>query len=232
MGPIDLPEPADLHVRLSARHPLDWGDPIPTTAEISAAYGADLTARTLQLLSKAAAVEPDITEAVMSAIGVEAEAYHLENRLKSPQSLARKLARFEDYRRSRSVPDDILRYTAAVKHPEELTKAAVRTIDRLTNDNWQMADAHHSYVDGSRYKGLHTHLRSLGELVEVQVALHRVDRDQGAYDDAVRDRARPRAGSSGTRRGSEGMHRPVRSNDAPCRHRRSPGTRRRESERH
>lgn len=35
-GRIDLPEPADLHARLSDRHPLDWGDPIPTRAEISA----------------------------------------------------------------------------------------------------------------------------------------------------------------------------------------------------
>ncbi|TDW19376.1 hypothetical protein [Kribbella kalugense] len=202
-GPIDLPEPADLYARLTARRPLDWGDPIPTKAQISAEYGAEPTARSLHLLSKAAAVEPDITEAVISAIGVEAEAYHLENRLKSPQSLARKLVRFEEYyRRPSSVPDDILRYTAAVKHPDELTKAAVRTIDRLTNNNWQMADAHHSYVDGSRYKGVHTHLRSLGELIEVQVhstesidvkerttTLYEIERDR-EQEPATRDAAR------------------------------------------
>jgi hypothetical protein len=202
-GRIDLPEPADLHARLSARHPLDWGDPIPTRAEISAEYGAEPTARSIQLLSKAATVEPEITDAMLAAIGAEAAVYHLENRLKSPQSLARKLVRFESYyRRPDSAPDDILRYTAAVKHPDELTKAAVRTIDRLTNKGWQMENAHHSYVDGSRYKGLHTHLRSLGEQVEVQVhstesievkerttALYEIERDR-EQDPAARDAAR------------------------------------------
>ena len=165
-----LPEPVDLHAWLSGQRPLDWGDPIPSKAEIAATYGVEKAAESLELLTKAAAVEGRITGAVLSAIGAEASPYQLAKRLKSPQSLARKLVKYEDYyRRSRQVPEDVLRYTAAVKHPDELTKAAVRTIDRLQHQQWQMESAHHSYVDGSRYKGLHTLLRSHGERVEVQV---------------------------------------------------------------
>jgi hypothetical protein len=152
---------------------------------------------------KAAAVEGRITGTVLSAIGAEASPYHLANRLKSPQSLARKLAKFEDYyRRSRQSPEDVLRYTAAVKHPDELTEAAVRTIDRLQDEQWEMESAHHSYVDGSRYKGLHTFLRSHGERVELQVhsgesiavkeqttSLYEIERDT-EQEPAVRDAAR------------------------------------------
>lgn len=197
------PEPLDLHGLLSEERPLDWGDPIPTKAEIAARYGEGPTARSLQMLTKAAAAESGITDAVISAIGEEAATYHLENRLKSPQSLARKLATFTNfYRRNDQIPEDILRYTAAVKHPDELTKAAVRTIDRLNEAEWQMEAAHHSYLDGSRYKGLHMFLRAQGEKVELQVhsgesiavkeqttPLYEVERDR-EQPSAARDAAR------------------------------------------
>ncbi|RZT19802.1 hypothetical protein EV649_2941 [Kribbella sp. VKM Ac-2569] len=203
MGMNNLPEPADLHAWLSERRPLDWGDPIPTKAEIAAKYGEGTAARSLQMLTKAAAVEPRITNSMISAIGAEATPYHLENRLKSPQSLARKLVKFEDYyRRSNQVPEDVLRYTAAVKHPDELTQAAIRTIDRLNDNEWQTESAHHSYVDGSRYKGLHAFLRAQGEKVELQVhsgesievkerttPLYQIERDRD-QPPAARDAAR------------------------------------------
>ncbi len=202
-GLNDLPEPADLHAWLSASRPLDWGDPIPTKAEIAAKYGANETAESLRLLTKAATVEGRITDAVISAIGDGAAPYHLAKRMKSPESLARKLVKYADYyRRSNEVPEDVLRYTAAVKHPDELTKAAIKTIDRLQNRRWEMESAHHSYVDGSRYKGLHTFLRSHGERIELQVhsresidvkerttPLYEIERDTN-QDPAARDAAR------------------------------------------
>jgi hypothetical protein len=202
-GLNDLPEPADLHAWLSASRPLDWGDPIPTKAEIAAKYGVSEAAESLRLLTKAAAVEGRITDAVISALGDEAAPYHLANRMKSPQSLARKLVKYADYyRRSSHSPEDVLRFTAAVKHPDELTKAAVRTIDRLQNQRWEMESAHHSYVDGSRYKGLHSFLRAHGERIELQVhstesidvkerttPLYEIERDAD-QDPAVRDAAR------------------------------------------
>ena len=203
-GLNDLPEPADLHARLSARRPLDWGDPIPSKAELAAEYGVRKATESLHLLTKAAAVEERITDAVITSIGDEAAPYHLANRVKSPHSLARKLATLEDYyRRTQQGPEDVLRYTAAVKHPDELTEAAVRTIDRLNDrGDWQMESAHHSYVDGSRYKGLHTFLHSHGERIELQVhsgesidvkerttPLYEIERDR-RQDPAARDAAR------------------------------------------
>jgi hypothetical protein len=203
-GLNNLPEPADLHAWLSDQRPLDWGDPIPTKSEIAAQYGDGTTARSLQLLTEAAAVEPRITNAMISAIGAEATPYHLENRLKSPQSLARKLVKFEDfYRRSQQVPEDVLRYTAAVKHPDELTKAAIRTIDRLNDNEWRTEAAHHSYVDGSRYKGLHAFLRAHGERVELQVhsgeSIDVKERTTPLYE-IERDPDQPRAARDEARR--------------------------------
>ncbi|MBB5837274.1 hypothetical protein [Kribbella italica] len=42
-------------------------------------------------------------------------------------------------------------------------------MDRLTARGWSTESAHHSYTEGSRYKGLHIFLRAHGELIEVQV---------------------------------------------------------------
>jgi len=170
-GLRDLPEPADLHAWASATHgQLDWGDRIPAKAEIAARYGDQATAESLRLLTEAARVEPRITSAVLTAIGSEATPYHLANRMKSPQSLARKLVRYHDlYQRTGGQPLDVLRYTAAVESPDHLAAAAVRTINRLTDQQAEMEAAHHSYVDGSRYKGLHTLLRSYNQRYELQV---------------------------------------------------------------
>lgn len=203
-GLDDLPEPAEVHGRLSERQPLDWGDPIPTKAEIAASYGERTAEKSLQLVTKAASIEPRITDAVISAIGAEAAPYHLKNRMKSPQSLARKLAALEDfYRRSQQIPEDVLRYTAVVKHPDELTNAAIRTIDRLNDSNWKTAAAHHSYVDGSRYKGLHALLRAHGEHVELQVhsdeSIDVKERTTGLYE-IERDREQPAAARDAARR--------------------------------
>lgn len=170
-GLRDLPEPADLHAWASATHGrLDWGDRIPAKAEIAAQYGDQATAESLRLLTEAARVEPRITSEVLTAIGSEATPYHLASRMKSPHSLARKLVKYRDlYQRTGGQPEDILRFTAAVESPDHLAAAAVRTIDRLTDQQAEMEAAHHSYVDGSRYKGLHTLLRSYGQRYELQV---------------------------------------------------------------
>ncbi|WP_405061280.1 hypothetical protein OG474_06450 [Kribbella sp. NBC_01505] len=167
----DLPEPADLHAWVSAAHGrLDWGDRMPSKAELAAQYGEGAAAESLRLLAKAAEAEPRITRAVLTAIGTEATPYQLKNRLKSPQSLARKLVRYHDlYQRTGRSPEDVLRYTAAVARPDQLTAAAVRTIDRLKAQQAEVAGARHSYVDGSRYKGLHAFLQSYDQRYELQM---------------------------------------------------------------
>jgi hypothetical protein len=203
VGLHDLPEPADLHAQLSTDHPLDWGNPVPTKAEIATQYGPRWIEESLRLLTKAASVEPDVTRELVSAVGAVAAPYQLVHRVKSPQSLARKLKTMAKYNhRSSWSPEDVLRYTAAVKHPDELTKAAVQAIDRLKDQGWQMSAAQHSYVDGSRYKGLHTFLDSHGERIELQVhssesilvkeqttPLYEIERDR-EQERAARDKAR------------------------------------------
>ncbi len=163
-----LPEPAELHAQLSRDHPLDWGD-LPTRQEITAKYGAAPTDRALAFLARAAQVEPRITADVTSAIGGDGFAYHLKNRLKSPQSLARKLEQSRHFGPSYPPPEDVLRYTVGVDHPDQVVRAARRMVEQMTARGWPMESAHHSYHPGSRYKGLHFFVRGQGQVVEIQV---------------------------------------------------------------
>jgi hypothetical protein len=169
--PPELPEPTELHARLSAGRELDWGDPLPTWAQIGTAYGPDATAQSATFLARAAKVEPAVTADVLDAIGSEGFSYRLENRLKSPQSLARKISTQTDYRRDtrRQQPEDVLRYTVGTDHPHQLVETAIRTVDRLLAKGWTTQAARQSYVDQSRYKGLHVVLRTTGQIVELQV---------------------------------------------------------------
>ncbi|MGC4939155.1 RelA/SpoT domain-containing protein [Kribbella sp. DT2] len=170
-GGDGLPEPADLHDRASRERELDWGAPLPTRADIAEMYGSEAASYSLSWLAGAGAVEPAVTADMVEAIGTEGFPYHLKNRLKSPQSLARKLSTRADYRRGRgrSRPEDVLRYTVGTDHPRDLVTTAVRTVERLLAKGWTIDSAHHSYVDRSRYKGLHVFLHTRGQTVELQV---------------------------------------------------------------
>jgi hypothetical protein len=164
----DLPEPHELRARLSTDRPLDWGDPLPTKAQIATEFGEGATTRSLAMLARAADVERRVTADFAAAVPSQAVSHHLKNRMKSPQSLARKLSESDDARGVAS-PEDLLRYTAVVPDPDDLVDAATDLVRSLQTKGWVMDSANHSYVDGSRYKGLHTFLRREGELVEVQV---------------------------------------------------------------
>ncbi|WP_427889758.1 hypothetical protein ACQHIV_40335 [Kribbella sp. GL6] len=95
--------------------------------------------------------------------------YQLDRRVKSPESLARKLADWADLK-NRFPVDDVLRYTVLTESPEELVAAARRTADALTEQGWKVRYAMHSYTEGSRYKGVHTNLVVPGApRVEVQI---------------------------------------------------------------
>ncbi|WP_112244069.1 hypothetical protein [Kribbella monticola] len=185
----DLPEPHDLHARLTTHRPLDWGDPLPTKAEIAAEFGESRTARSLALLTRAAEVEERATADFAVALPAGSVPHQLKNRMKSPHSLARKLKLTDKHRTGRT-PEDLLRYTVVVPDPDDLVDAATEVVRNLQTRGWTMDSAHHSYVDGSRYKGVHAFLRCGGELVELQVhsqesievktrttALYEVERD-------------------------------------------------------
>ncbi|WP_328327817.1 hypothetical protein OHA70_01930 [Kribbella sp. NBC_00382] len=162
------PEPRDL-LRAFARHgPVDWGTDLPTTAEIAARYGAAATERSLRLLEHAVATEPLVTAEFCAAIGPDGAAYQLQSRIKSPQSLARKLR--DAQRSGRELPpDDLLRYTVLTEHPDPLVTTTRQTTDELDRAGWRMTYAMHSYTEGSRYKGIHTYFVARSrDLVEVQ----------------------------------------------------------------
>jgi hypothetical protein len=79
-----------------------------------------------------------------------------------------------------------------------------------------MHAAHHSYVEGSRYKGLHLFLRNRGQMVEVQVhsreSIEVKERTTREYE-IERDRDQPRSARDAARdkciRWSAGMTQPA-----------------------
>lgn len=164
-----LPEPRDL-LRAFARHgAVDWGDPLPTAAELAQVYGKQATARSLELLEQVVATEPRITADFLTAVLSPGEPYQLAHRIKSPESLARKLFDRQDQRRWWRAPEDLLRYTVLTETPDKLVSAARHTADELNRTGWQVTYAMQSYTAGSRYKGIHALLKTpTADQVEVQ----------------------------------------------------------------
>jgi hypothetical protein len=164
-----LPEPAELHARLNNHRAVDWGDPMPSKKEIAAEFGIQAAERGLAMIARAAAVEPELTQDLLASVQPGTVTYQLKNRLKSPQSLARKIRKLQGTQFAQQPLEDILRYTIVAAEPDDLVKTAVDACEHLHSKGWAMDSAHHSYVDGSRYKGLHLFLRSRGELIELQI---------------------------------------------------------------
>jgi predicted RNA binding protein YcfA (HicA-like mRNA interferase family) len=164
-----LPEPHDL-LRALARHgAVDWGESLPTAAEIARMYGDQATARSLELLEQLVATEPRVTAEFLSAVPSLGSPYQLAHRIKSPQSLARKLFDRQDQRRWWRAPEDLLRYTVRTESPDKLVTAARHTAGELNRTGWQVTYAMQSYTAGSRYKGIHAFLKtSTAAKVEVQ----------------------------------------------------------------
>ncbi len=127
----ELPEPADLHAALSARHPLAWGNPIPSHAELEASYGSQATTASLRMLAKAADREPFITSALLISVPPGSVTHQLECRVKSPFSLARKLG--NQLRATTAVvdPGDVLRFTIVAESPDDLVLTARLAVAEL-----------------------------------------------------------------------------------------------------
>lgn len=162
-------DPTTLHQTFEASRPLNWGESLPSTAEIARLHGDRATRQSLQLLEQATTVEPTVTSQFLASLPSGTTPYQLDRRVKSPESLARKLADWGELK-NRLPIDDVLRYTVLTESPDELVAAARRTADRLTQQGWKVRYAMHSYTDSSRYKGVHTNLLVPGApRVEVQI---------------------------------------------------------------
>lgn len=197
-----LPEPAELHARLSARRSLDWGHPIPSAKAIAIEFGDDVTRRSLSMVARATEAEAPVTDDFLASVRPGTVSYQLQNRMKSPQSLARKIRKLDNSQFAGLPLEDILRYTVVAPEPDHIVGTATELSEQLQAKGWTMDSAHHSYVEGSRYKGLHLFLRSQGELIELQVhsqesidvktrttPLYEVERDL-RQDRVLRDSAR------------------------------------------
>ncbi|WP_460665394.1 hypothetical protein [Kribbella swartbergensis] len=136
---------------------------------MAAAYGPSATVQSLALLSRAAAEEPRLTDDLLASIRSGTTTHQLENRLKSPQSLARKIRKLAGTEFDKVPVDDVVRYTIVAPEPDDVVPTSVDACDALTARGWTMKGAVHSYADGSRYKGLHLILQKHGQRVEVQI---------------------------------------------------------------
>lgn len=163
-----LPEPAVLHELLSRHHPLDWGDPLPTKADLVTAFGPRATEQALGLLRSASGRHDLVTADLVAAIPPGDKAHQLDHRVKGPDSLARKFWTASQRNRP-ALTDDVLRYTVLAASPDTLVDSTRQTVDRLVDRGWTVDSAHHSYVDDSRYKGVHVIMRDPSrQQVEVQ----------------------------------------------------------------
>ena len=166
------PEPSDLHQAFAATRPLDWGDNDLTAADIARLHGTDAASRSLWLLEQAAAIEPNVTEQFLASLPSTASPYQLARRVKSPESLARKIRDWIDTERRFPV-DDVLRYTVLTESADDLVAAARSTVDELDSRGWRVKYAMHSYTDGSRYKGIHAYLTPPG-IARAEVQFHSI----------------------------------------------------------
>lgn len=162
------PDPAALHRAFSAHRDLDWADSLLATVDITKLHGQSATSKSLRMLADVATIEPTATSQFIDSLPSGASPYQLDRRVKSPESLARKIRASQISRKF--IPlHDVLRYTALTESADDLVAAAQEIVHGLRRHGWTVDYTMHSYTDGSRYKGLHAYLSFPGiDRVEVQ----------------------------------------------------------------
>lgn len=125
------------------------------------AYGAAALNAIIGLSSD----EPQVTTNLMLACPEKSEMVGLQHRLKSPTSLARKVARKAKVQNStpsnavRQV-DDVLRYTLCVADPQEFATELQQLLDTLHSRNYKLLKIENSFLRGNTYMGFHVNLAS------------------------------------------------------------------------
>lgn len=158
-APDHPPDLTALRRAFEAGRPVDWGDNSLVPADIARRYGMKATGKSLELLRQTAEIEPQVTAQFLASIPTGSSPYQLSRRVKSPESLARKLRTWSDAN-NRSPVEDLLRYTVLTESPDDLVASTRSTTEALTDHGWRVLYAMHSYTDGSRYKGVHAHFRT------------------------------------------------------------------------
>lgn len=148
---------------------VDWGKNPPSTAELYDTFGPTIAGAAISELERVAAIESEITAAIVDAAPGDCRMHNLEFRMKSPASLAGKIE-------SRLLVDptatpkeitsrltDFVRYTVVAPTPDRVASAAQETLDGLVANGWDVKEIEHSFVDGNPYKGLHSIVVHHGE---------------------------------------------------------------------
>jgi len=140
-----------------------------------AARLVEATAEASRVLAKAAEAEPALTSALETAMAeTGGKMVGLQHRLKTAESLARKIAKDAE-ERGISVPEaaarvrDAVRYTA-VFPPEKLVAGAESTLARLKSEGNTVVKLKNTWLDPhSSYKGVNVQLRTpSGQVFELQ----------------------------------------------------------------
>lgn len=137
---------------------LRWAGEEPT--DIYKKFPKQVANAALTALLNACEHEKTMTTQLLAAIGTKAKMPGLEERLKSPSSLARKIAtkaieRMMTPKDAADSLDDILRYTVTTRRLADLVPTMSSAIDTLTAQGWSVHSAEHSFVRGNPYKGIH-----------------------------------------------------------------------------
>lgn len=154
---------------------VEWGT-VPTAQDLYDTYNPDVAAATIEAIQRVSKQEPAITAAVVAAVPEDCRTDGLAFRVKSPASLARKIATKAEQRPDLGAHDvsatltDFVRYTVVAPKPERLASCATETMGELRAKGWTEIEAEHMYVDENPYKGLHviSHHEASGQDVEIQ----------------------------------------------------------------
>lgn len=120
----------------------------------------------LRVMERAKAQEPEVTRSVMNvAASSGSECAHLEQRMKSPSSLVRKVRTEQESsalhgadssaERIAGELKDVVRYTVVNQDHSRLATVAAATVQGLQQQGWTIRRIKNTYSDGSAYKGIH-----------------------------------------------------------------------------
>jgi hypothetical protein len=143
-------------------------------AALVAAYGAEAVVAAGHLVTRATVAERGITDTLLRSLPEATRTDGLSNRVKSVDSLARKLRKYADQELASpaevvSAIEDVIRFTIVTPTDRSLVDKTLEAVARLENEGWRVEKAEHSYLRGNRYKGIHATMREPGGLaVEVQ----------------------------------------------------------------
>ena len=178
------------------RPDVEWAtDPASSPRRLYTDYPAEVAALVVATMTAAKQQEAMMTADVLSVLPEGARMHGLEFRMKSPASLARKLADrvkaapFAEPERIVEKITDVVRYTA-ISRPEQVVATATALVARLSDRGWTIVEAEQSYLDGNQYKGLHLLARHPdGCIAEFQF---HTDASQQVKDDTHADYERAR----------------------------------------